>query len=284
MPTAGGSPAISRRARGRRRVHDVAGPWRFVARRRSAADRVPDRRRELVDRGHLSPRDVVGLAAGCRVGVRRPQVRIHRVGDISEVPALRAVAIDDRGLAGQVCPEETRDHRGVGPVRILPRAEDVEVAQPDELHAVAAGEDAGELFVHGLRERVGRERPPFLPFFLGQPRAVAVDAGGGGVDDPPDAGIARRGEDVGGPGHIDGDARRRVLHRPRHRTEGRLVKDDGGSRARPAAGLGVADVRLEKLDPVRAVREIRPLSVGKVVDSPDPGSPWPGARPPDATR
>ena len=51
------------------------------------------------------------------------------------------------------------------------------------------------------------------------------------------------------------------------------MKDDGGSGARPAAGLGVANVRLEKLDPVRAVRKVRPLSVGKVVDSPDPGSP-----------
>ena len=47
-----------------------------------------------------------------------------------------------------------RPKRRVRAVGVLPRTVDVEVAQADELHAVAAEEDVGELLVHRLRERV----------------------------------------------------------------------------------------------------------------------------------
>ena len=75
-----------------------------------------------------------------RVG--RQQVAMHDVGHIREVARLPAVAIDRRLPAGQHGRDEQRNHGRVLAVRILPRAEDVEVADR-----------------HGLETVRGRERP-----------------------------------------------------------------------------------------------------------------------------
>jgi hypothetical protein len=72
---------------------------------------------------------------------RGRQVRLDDVVDVAEVARLRAVAEDARLLSGQRRGDELRDHGRVLRLRILARAEHVEVAQADGLEAVGARVD-----------------------------------------------------------------------------------------------------------------------------------------------
>src|SRR3989454_10810605 len=101
--------------------------------------------------------DVEDLAADAR-GARGEQVGLDDVVDVREVPRLGAVAVDLEGLAAEAPEDEPRDHRGVLGLRILTRAEDVEVAEPDRLDAVEARPHDRVLLARRLRHRVRRDR------------------------------------------------------------------------------------------------------------------------------
>ena len=64
------------------------------------------------------------------------QVAVDDVVDVREVARLLAVAEDRRPPAGQHFGDELRDHGRVLALRILPRAEDVEVADRHRFQAV----------------------------------------------------------------------------------------------------------------------------------------------------
>src|SRR5262249_24365191 len=115
--------------------------------------------------------DVEGLARrpGCLGG---EQVGLDDVVYVGEVAGLRAVAVHFEPLAAQTPLDEARDHRRVLRFRVLPGAEDVEVAEPDGLDAVEAGAPPGTL----LPRPPGHPPPRHAP-----PRAGPPPAGVGAV-------------------------------------------------------------------------------------------------------
>ncbi len=130
----------------------------------------------------LAVGDVDDLTGDAR-GLRRAQVRVHDVGDVGEVARLFAVAVDDGALAGQQRRDEARDDAGILRAGVLPRAEDVEVAQGHRLEAVGARPHLTVELAGELRRRVGRERLRRHLLLLRQRRLVAVGRTRSGVDE-----------------------------------------------------------------------------------------------------
>ena len=105
-------------------------------RRDLLADDLPMTSTRLSSDVRLAARDVEHLARGARRGAGQ-QVRLDGVVDVAEVARLLAVAVDGRRAPLQRRRDEVRDDRRVLRLRILARAEDVEVAQRHRLEAVA---------------------------------------------------------------------------------------------------------------------------------------------------
>ena len=97
---------------------------RLDANARDAADRLP----ELVQ-GRAAPGRDVDHRARRALGIRREQIRADGVLHEGEVARLLAIAEDRGALSGESRADEARNHRCVLALRILPRPEDVEVAQ-----------------------------------------------------------------------------------------------------------------------------------------------------------
>ena len=86
---------------------------------------------------------------------RGEEVGLDHVGDVTEVAAGLAVAVDpDRLVAEHGC-NPFGDDRRVGPSRVLARTKNVEVAEADGVQAIAPGEDVGVKLVHQLGRRIG---------------------------------------------------------------------------------------------------------------------------------
>src|SRR5207248_7610086 len=90
--------------------------------------------------------------------LRRRERRRDDVPDVDVVPRLRAVAEDPRRLSVAQRVHEDRDDAGLA-VRVLPRAEDVAVAQRHVRAPVEAVVGGDVLLGRELRDAVGRERP-----------------------------------------------------------------------------------------------------------------------------
>ena len=116
------------------RVAHVPGARRAVLRLQRRSGLFSDDARQLVQRRAVAAGEVDHLPLELRRRRRRQEVRGDRVVDEAEVAGLLAVAVDDGGLTGERRGDEVRDDRGVLAVRVLARAEDVEVAERDRLH------------------------------------------------------------------------------------------------------------------------------------------------------
>src|SRR5881628_4200693 len=106
---------------------------------------------QFVDAHAVAAADVEHLAG--HAGRRRAggeQVRVHHVRDVDEVAGLTPVAVDRGRLPRERRGDEARHHGGVLRLRILARAEDVEVAQDDRLEAVCRVEGDAVPFAREL--------------------------------------------------------------------------------------------------------------------------------------
>ena len=252
---------------------------------------MPDVARSRLRRSVVG-RDRESRRSPCRVGERSSHGRRRRCSsrsevvrrsaasrlastasaDVGEVAALLAVAVDQRRSPLEAGLEEARDDRGVGPVRVLPRAVHIEVAQADRLEA---------------RSAVERPWPPARRRLAGRIRATAV-----GLPRPrawessrcrrrrsrrrrrslADAGLSGAVEDLHRPDDVDSAGRRRIFERARHRAEGRLMEDEIDTFAGPSA------VRRLRISPsIQSIVEpdgqrFRAVAGGEVVEHPDPGA------------
>ena len=188
---------------------------------------------ELVERGAVAVRDVVHRAGSLGRGDARAEVGLHNVRDVAEVAARVAIAEDRRPVAVEELADPFGDHGGVGPARVLPPAEHVEVAEPDHLEPVVVLKGPGVEFVRPLGHGVGRERRADLGLHLRQPRMIAIHRRRRGVDEARHARVARRDEHVHEPVHVDGVRRERIFDGARHRPERRLMQHDVGPRHTP---------------------------------------------------
>ena len=220
-------------------------------------------------------RDVVHLVH--RRGVRRrrgrEQVRLHDVVDVAEVARRLAVAVDRRPARRAASRDPARNHRRVRALRILPRAEHVEVAQPDASRCRSSGRTrrrrARSTYLVTAYGESGR---PIWSSTLGSAGMVAVGRARRRVDEARDAGVARGDQHVEEAGRVrrvraradprssaapsrapPGAARRRRLRTPR-RQASRSTMSPSTKRCRCHAA--VAD-RVAHLVEVAAVTRSR---------------------------
>ena len=89
---------------------------------------------------------------------RGEQICLNDVFDEAKVAARAPVAEHHARLAREKLSDPARNHRGIRPVGILPRPENVEVAKPDAVDAVTAREGCRVDLVDALARRVRRKR------------------------------------------------------------------------------------------------------------------------------
>ena len=149
---------------------------------------------------HLGELEQAGLrAAGDvedRVGhvaLGGEEVRARDVADVDEVHRLRAVAEDQRRLAGRDPLHPAHEDLGVEAVDVHARAVDVEVAQRDVVEPVHRVQAAQQALVEGLRRAVERVVGVRVVLLGGRELlGEAVDRGRRGRDDLADARAPRR--------------------------------------------------------------------------------------------
>src|SRR5919197_4525782 len=136
----------------RERVGHVARARRPVPARQAPPEDRLELRDDLEQAHPVTAADVEHLAADAG-RARGEQVGLDDVVDVREVPRLGAVAVDLEGLPAEAPEDESGNDRGVLGLRVLPRTEDVEVAEPDRLDAVEARPDGCVLLTGRLRHR-----------------------------------------------------------------------------------------------------------------------------------
>ena len=170
-----------------------------------------------------------------------------------------------------------RNHGRIGPVRVLPAAKHVEVAQADGLQPVQGGEYIGIQLVDELGDGIRRQGAADVVLHLGQFLAVPVRRGAGGIDKALHAFVPRRDQHVQETVDVVRVGVDRVVDATGHGAQRRLVEHDVAPLHRLAAGVQVADValdeaevrsRLQRLDIMQEARgEV--VQAGHVVTLPD---------------
>src|SRR5437879_12335385 len=100
---------------------------------------------------------------------------------MAEIAGRFAVAVDMNGFIADHAGDPLRDHRRMSPVRVLARAEHVEVAQPDRVESVAMREGPSVQLIHVLGYRIRRQRPADLGLDSRQSGMIAIDGARSGV-------------------------------------------------------------------------------------------------------
>src|SRR5438445_12658510 len=182
--------------RGERALHFTRARG-FVFRQDRYAGQSANAIPQVVDAHAVAAADVEHLAG--HVGRGRAggeQVRVHDVRDVDEVAGLGPVAVDRGRLARERRGDEARYDGGVLRLRVLARADAIEVAQDHGLEAVRRM--AGEVvpFARELGRGIRAERMRDMVLAVGQYGRAAVCRGGAGIHHPADARVARGEEDV----------------------------------------------------------------------------------------
>ena len=183
----------------------VLGRFHFEAGGGRLGQGLRQHRMQVFQVGLVAHRHVVDLVErGCVLRGGGQQIGLHRVRDKAEIAAGHTVAVDKDGLAGQHRCGPFRDHGGIGTVRVLARAEYVEVAQPDRRQAVVAGKHFGIQLVDVFGHRIRRQGLADGVLDLGQAGVVAIGRAAGGVDKALHTGVACGDQHVQKAGHIGG--------------------------------------------------------------------------------
>ena len=206
---------------------------------------------QFIQTGPLVHRDVIDLVDGFGIrGRGGEQVYLHHVLDVTEVPAGFAVAVDLDRVVFHHGRDPFGDHGCIRPVRVLARAKDVEIAQADGFHVVAAGEDARIKFIDVFGHGVGRERLADSVLDFWQPGFVAVDGAARRIDKAFGPGIARGDQHVQKTAHIARVGVERVFQGARHRTQRSLMGNEIHGPARSLTNFEVTDVSFDELESV----------------------------------
>ena len=240
----GGGPAqlLAGPLRGDDLAAEVAGPGGRVD-DLHVAHQLLDGLGDLLDRHRLVAGQVVDAVDGDVVEAARDAV--GEVLDVDELAALHAVAGERQRIAGQRLVDERRDDRRLAGARAVRDAEAQDrVVDPVELLVGLAVQLAGEL--GGRVEVAGRRQQRLLVDLVGL--AVGVDPDRRRVDDPLDAGAARRLEHRHRPARVDALG---VLGRGVDVVDvghGRQVGDRVTGVQRPLQRLAVGDRAEHRLD------------------------------------
>ena len=142
--------------------------------------------------------------------------------------------MDVHGLTVQHGGDPAGNDGRVSAQRVLPGAEDIEIAQPHRLHGVAARVHLRVQFIDIFTQGIWRQGRADVLFHFRQGRMVAIGGAGRGIHEALHARLARGGQHVQETTDIDGMAQQRVFQRTRDGTERRLVQHniDGDGAAR----------------------------------------------------
>src|ERR1700674_1050871 len=192
--------------------------------------------KQLIKRRSLVHGNVVYLVYRARL-LRQggKQICLHGVFHIAKVATGFAVAIDKHRLAGEQRRDPFGNHRGIRTLRILARAENVEIAQADRGQAIAGGEYVGVKFIHVLGDRVGRQRLANDIFELGQAGMVTISRTRSGIDETLDARIPGSDQHVEKTGDVCRVGEDRFLERTWHRAESGMMTHEVHALHRRAA-------------------------------------------------
>lgn len=193
------------------------------------------------------------------------EIGVNRVVDIAEVPRLLAVAVHNRSPALKEGEDEPGDDGGVMRKRVLPWAEDVEVAKRHRFEAVDLMKRAAVALGGQLCHRVGTDRQRRHVLALRQLGVRAVGRRRRREDDPPHPLVACGEQDVQGADHVRGITGQRVLDRAGYRGESGLMEDEVATANRVVHALVALDVTFDELDVVEQPGEVFAVASGEVV-------------------
>src|SRR5919197_239910 len=200
------------------------------------------------------------LEADLGLVAEQPPRRAHVGPGVAHVAgALGQELLLDR-LADHDRTDELRDDGRVLRVRVLRRAEDVEVPERHGLERVDAAEAHAVALGGELRDRVGRDRVGRLRLDARQRARVPVHRRARRDDHAAHALVARGEEDVERALDVHRARRQRVLHGARHGRQCALVEDDLDAARRGVHALVAPQLALDELDLA--------LDVGKVLAAP----------------
>ena len=240
---------------------------------------VANKGEKLVQGGTLAKGHIVDLIDRFWIlGGGGQEVGLDAVVNIAKVAGGFPVAVYLHWIVAQHGGVPFGNDRGVGPVRVLAAAVDIEIAQADARKAVGTGEDVGIEFVHVLGHGVGRQGGADGIFVLGQLRMIAIGRTGGGVDEPGHIRVPGRDQHVHKAVDIALVGPDGILNGARHRAQRGLVQDIVHALTGLAAGCQIPDIALEEGEIVPLgcgdagmdVVQIVLVAGGKIVQADDP--------------
>jgi len=246
----------------------IAIPIRAVLGIDGAIGNVPDVLPQGIQIGAFATGYVVHLIQGFfLIGKEGAEVGLYGIVHVGKIPAVGTIAVDGGRFLVQGGLEKQGDHGRVGSVRILARAEYIEIAQSYVVDAVCFRKNIGVEFVHVLGHGVGRQRLPDGVLDLGQGLMVSVGTAGGGKDDPGYLLLHRRLKYLQGTGNIHSIGSQGILQAAGHGAQGGLVADAIHACAGLPAGVEIADVALNKSTAGIGQKglDIGPLPSGQVI-------------------
>src|SRR5208337_4379787 len=205
----------------------------------------------------------------CAGGFAGEEIGLDGVFDKGEVAGLLAVAIDERLTVLEEGGSEAGKYAGIGRIRVLPRAEDVEVPERNALEAVTALESLRVKLTHVFRDAIGRDRGGLHVFRLGKRGGLAVGRRGGGEDDALDFIVAGGQQDIQGAVDVDAVGIERILDRARNRGASGQVNHEFGLQHGLLHGLQIGDGALHEGDFVANFGEILLFAGRKIVKHDD---------------
>lgn len=198
--------------------------------------------------------DIEGMACCFVRSKARFQIGFDDILDIGEVTALLAVAIDSRALVIQEHLDELGDDSGIGTMRVLPPAEDIEVSQAVSIKPVMHRVHLCPLFIAALSKGVRAEEIPFNAFLLGKMRLIAINGAGRSVHELFDSVLSSSLQHIQRTLDIILAVEQRHLDGARNAAPSGLIEDVIHALTRFHAGIEILDVALDELI-VRVVDE-----------------------------
>ena len=198
---------------------------------------------------------------------------MHHVGHEREIARLQAVAVDHRTLPAEHGRDEQRNDGRVGAVGVLPRSEDVEVADADRLETIGGREGLAIILGGQLGGPVGRDGGRQIGLAFAAGRLVAVGAARSGVNQPPHACPTRGIQQGDRAGDARGIGIQRRFDAARHAGQGRLVEDAVDPFDRLGHGLRIDQIALDELDPIAEGVHVREVARAEVIQHADVISP-----------
>lgn len=229
----------------------------------------PERLREFLEAGFFAASNVDDVIGNARIG--GDDIRAGDVIDVNEIHRLAAIAEDEAGLAFGEAFHPADHHFGVNAIGIHARTVNIEVTESDVVQAIHFIEAAEHAFAVKLDRAIhGAVAVAVVVFGGGKFFGLAIDGGGGSVDDALHFGGDGGFEDVEGAGREDVVSEAGIFGALRDSDRG-FVEDDVDAVHDVADVLSVPDVAFDEGDFAGSAGGVEVLhaAAGEVIEDDD---------------